>query len=194
MKIIFALLVVLLLGGCRMEMKDIPMPSEMPSIMPTATPKATESPVALSGFETEILDAEPGRVRNLELCAAVLNGVKVKPGAEFSFNGTVGERTSEKGYEKAKVLIEGKSEYAVGGGVCQISSTLFNAAEAAGMEILERHDHTNDVHYIEIGRDAAVAFGAQDFRFRNPLPDTVQITVSVGEGKVKTGIYKLGKA
>lgn len=194
MKIIFALLVVCMLGGCRMEMKDVPMPSEMPSIMPTATPEATESPVALAGFETQILDAEPSRVRNLELCAATLDGVKVEPGAEFSFNGAVGERTSAKGYEKAKVLIDGKRDYAIGGGVCQISSTLFNAAEAAGMEILERHTHTNDVHYIELGRDAAVAFGTQDFRFRNPLPETVQIAVSIGDGKVQTGIYKLGKA
>ena len=65
MKIIFALLVVCMLGGCRMETKDIPMPSEMPTIMPTATPEATESPVALAGFETEILDTEETRVQNL---------------------------------------------------------------------------------------------------------------------------------
>ena len=115
----------------------------------------------------------------------------MEAGAEFSFNTTVGERTREKGYEEAKVLIDGKRDYAVGGGICQISSTLYNAAERAGMEILERHDHTNEVHYVEIGRDAAVAFGAQDFRFRNPFSHAVQISITVDGGKVRAGIYKI---
>ena len=88
------------------------------------------------------------------------------------------------------MLVEGKRQKAVGGGVCQISSTLFNAAEMAGMEILERHDHTGEVHYIEIGRDAAVSFGEQDFRFRNPLPVAVTVTLSVENGVVTAVLYR----
>ncbi len=202
MKILMILLTILLLGGCSME-GDSPIPSEiptLPSILPSAMPSilpsiepsaaATESPVALGVFITQILDTEPGRVNNLQRCAEVLSGVTVEPGGEFSFNNTVGQRTSEKGYEEAKILVDGHRDYAVGGGVCQISSTLFNAAESAGMEILERHNHTGEVHYVEIGRDAAVTFGEQDFRFRNPLKDPVRIEITVENTAVKAVLYK----
>ncbi len=198
MKKLIVLLAVLVLGGCTMK-DGKPMPSEMPpiqSMLPSALPsilpsaEATESPVALGVFITEILDTEPGRVHNLQLCAGVLDGITVEPGGEFSFNNTVGQRTSEKGYEEAKILINGERGYAVGGGICQISSTLYNAAEVAGMEILERHNHTGEVHYVEIGRDAAVSFGDQDFRFRNPLDAPVRIGITVENTEVKAVLYK----
>ncbi len=196
MKWILGILAVCMLGGCGMNKDDIPLPSEMPSaipsIMPSAMPTATatDSPVALGMFITEILDTDPSRVKNLQLCASVLNGVVVEPAAEFSFNGTVGQRTSEKGYEEAKILIDGERGYATGGGVCQISSTLYNAAKEAGMEILERHDHTNEVHYVEIGQDAAVSYGEQDFRFRNPLEHPVKMEITVENTEVKAVLYK----
>ncbi|MBE7025116.1 MAG: factor for cell wall maintenance or synthesis YoaR [Ruminococcaceae bacterium] len=202
MKICMVILAVLLLGGCNMEngkldASDIPtipsiLPSAMPSILPSIQPSAaaTESPVALGVFITEILDTDQSRVHNLQLCASMLTGVTVAPGEEFSFNDTVGRRTEEKGYEEAIILVEGKREYAVGGGICQISSTLYNAAASAGMEILERHNHTGEVHYVEVGRDAAVSFGEQDFRFRNPLDAPVTIEVTVENTEVKAVLYK----
>lgn len=201
MKIFMVILAVLMLGGCNMETgkidgSDIPtipsiLPSAMPSILPSIQPSAaaTESPVALGVFITEILDTDPGRVENLQLCASILNGEIVEPGKTFSFNDTVGKRTEEKGYREAIILVEGKREYAVGGGICQISSTLYNAAEIAGMEILERHNHTGDVHYVEIGRDAAVSFGEQDFRFRNALDTPVRLEIKVENTEVLAALY-----
>ncbi len=197
MKFLMVLCAVLMLGGCNMTKDDIPMPSEMPtinpsaipSILPSATPSATESPVALGVFITEILDTTPARVHNLQICAGVLNGMEIAPGAEFSFNGAVGERTREKGYEEASILVEGKREMAIGGGLCQISSTIFNAAEAAGMEILERHDHTGEVYYVEVGRDAAISFGEQDFRFRNTRNTPVRMEISVENTQVRAALF-----
>lgn len=198
MKTCIVLLAVLILGGCSMDVKN-PLPSDMPpieSIIPSAIPsilpsaEATESPVALGTYITQILDTDPNRVNNLQLCASVLDGTTVGPGEEFSFNNTVGQRTSDKGYEEAKILVCGERDYAVGGGICQISSTLYNAAEDAGMEITERHNHTGEVHYVEIGRDAAVSFGEQDFRFRNPLDASVRISITVENTEVKAVLYK----
>ena len=203
MKMILILLTVFMLSGCNMIKEEIPgadkipMPSEMPmpSDMPlptvTPSPAATDAPVALGTFITKILDTDPGRVHNLSLCASVLSGVQVEAGKEFSFNNTVGQRTQEKGYEEAAILVDGNREYATGGGICQISSTLYNAALDAGMEILERHTHTNEVHYIELGRDAAVSFGSQDFRFKNPLPHPVSIEISVKNTEVQATLYKI---
>ncbi len=196
MKFILVLLTVCMLSGCGMMEEKMPVPSIIPSSLPSILPSempnetATGKPVALGTFQTPILDAEPDRVHNLQLCASTLQGIQIPPGAEFSFNNTVGVRTAEKGYRQASMLVEGKRQKAVGGGVCQISSTLFNAAEMAGMEILERHDHTGEVHYIEIGRDAAVSFGEQDFRFRNPLPVAVTVTLSVENGVVTAVLYR----
>ena len=202
MKMILILLSVCMLSGCNMIKEEIPgadkipMPSEipMPSNMPiptvTPSPAATDAPVALGTFITEILDTDPGRVHNLTLCASVLSGIQVGPGEAFSFNDTVGQRTQEKGYEEAAILVDGNREYAAGGGICQISSTLYNAAVDAGMEILERHTHTNEVHYVELGRDAAVSFGSQDFRFRNPLPHPVSMEISVKNTEVEATLYK----
>ena len=152
---------------------------------------ATDSPVALGMFITKVLDTDPGRVQNLKLCASVLTGLRVEAGADFSFNDTVGQRTAEKGYEEAAILIDGNREYATGGGICQISSTLYNAALDAGMEILERHTHTNEVHYVELGRDAAVSFGSQDFRFHNPHAFPVSIEITVENTEVKATLYKI---
>ena len=192
MKWILLVLTVCLVSGCGMEKGEMPLPSHMPSILPSSMPDSgvTESPVALSTFTTQILDTDPARMENLRLCTMAIDGKTVEPGGTFSFNETVGQRTAEKGYKEALMLREGKREKAIGGGVCQISSTLYNAANIAGMEILERHTHTGEVHYIPLGQDAAVSFGEQDFRFRNPADFPVTLHVSLGENGVTAAVYK----
>ncbi len=183
MKKLFFIWILCALVGCGVR-------DETAKIPPSASPETTGAPVAAGTFVTTILDTDAGRVRNLELCASVLEGVTVPAGGTFSFNDTIGQRTAEKGYEEAKILVDGHPDSAVGGGICQISSTLYNAALDAGMEILERHSHTNEVHYVEIGQDAAVSYGTQDFRFRNPLDSPIRISVVVENTQVKAVIYK----
>ncbi|MDD6309336.1 MAG: VanW family protein [Clostridia bacterium] len=189
MKYIWILALLVLLCGCQGQRQAQRQEASTTIPTETATPTAVPpSPIGM--FVTDILDTDEERVNNLKLCAGVLDGVQVEPGAEFSFNGTVGQRTAEKGYEKARILVEGHREYAIGGGICQISSTLYNAAAEAGMEILERHNHTNEVHYVEIGKDAAVSYGEQDFRFRNVLEVPITIGIVVENTQVKATIYK----
>ncbi len=189
MKYIWILALLVLLCGCQGQRQAQRQETSTTIPTETATPTAVPpSPIGM--FVTDILDTDEERVNNLKLCAGVLDGVQVEPGAEFSFNGTVGQRTAEKGYEKARILVEGHREYAIGGGICQISSTLYNAAAEAGMEILERHNHTNEVHYVEIGKDAAVSYGEQDFRFRNVLEVPITIGIVVENTQVKATIYK----
>ncbi len=141
-------------------------------------------------YYTQIFDTDQSRVKNLTLCASVLDGVQISPGEDFSFNETVGRRTKEKGYEEASILIGDESGCAVGGGVCQISSTLYNAALAAGMKITERHSHSREVKYIEMGRDAAVSWGTLDLRFLNISVENVRIGISVENGFVYARIYE----
>jgi vancomycin resistance protein YoaR len=153
--------------------------------------KNTPKPYEKGSFYTEILDTEKTRVNNLILCAKFLDGVEIPPGQTFSFNETVGRRTREKGYEEASIIIGDERGCAVGGGVCQISSTLYNAAVATGMEIIERHSHSRDVKYVEKGRDAAVSWGTLDLRFKNVSENTVRIGVSVENGFVYARIYEI---
>lgn len=129
-KVFLVIICISLLGGCNKNNKEATRtPDSMPDRVNVETPKEDE---VIGSFITDILDTDPDRVKNLILCAGTLDGVSIEPGQLFSFNDTVGQRTSQKGYEKARILVEDESEYAVGGGVCQISSTLYNAAVDAG--------------------------------------------------------------
>lgn len=147
---------------------------------------------ASSGFEREIgsyvtslKDRTPSQVHNATLAAKRLNGTIVRPGQVFSFNNTVGTWTADRGYQKAPVSYDGELVRSWGGGVCQISTTLYNAALLAGMEIVERHRHHWPARYAPLGRDAAVAYRDIDLRFRNNLPRPIRIICKVeGENLV----------
>lgn len=185
MKTILSLLLAVLLAGCASADNE----ARQPKPSPQEKQKEVRE-VEIGAFSTTILDTDESRVNNLILCAAVLNGVDVEPGETFSFNTVVGQRTEQKGYEEARILIGEEKGYAVGGGVCQISSTIYNAAKIAGMEILERHSHQNEVHYVELGSDAAVSYGELDFVFRNNTQNTVRVDASVQDGNVYAKIIK----
>jgi len=109
----------------------------------------------------------PNRNHNIALAASKLRGVLILPGQDFSYNQTVGPRTAELGYLPAPVLLNNILVPGDGGGVCQVSSTLFNVALLGDLTILERHNHTRPVAYLPIGRDATVVYGGQDLRFQN---------------------------
>lgn len=109
----------------------------------------------------------PNRNFNIALAAGKLRGVLLNTGEEFSFNRTVGRRTRAAGYREAPVIINNEFVPGDGGGVCQVSSTLFNAALLADLRILSRANHSSPVSYLPLGRDAAVSYGSLDLRFRN---------------------------
>ena len=101
------------------------------------------------------------------------------PGQEFSYNNVLGERTTERGYKIAKVYQEGQVIDGLGGGICQVSSTLYNAVIKADLEILERKNHSLPVSYVKLGTDATVVYGVIDFRFRNNQQYPVRIESKV---------------
>ncbi|MFZ5988774.1 MAG: VanW family protein [Bacillota bacterium] len=151
--------------------------------------------VEIGSFSTPLVDKQENRVDNIEVAADCINNEKVEPGEEFSFNGTLGRRTADKGYKKAPIIVKAedgrpKKGYGVGGGICQLSSTLYNAAERGGLDITERHVHSKSVGYVPKGRDATVAYDSVDFKFRNNRQYPVIIKVFLTKSKVTVKIYE----
>ncbi|MFJ8235906.1 VanW family protein [Ureibacillus sp. NPDC094379] len=123
--------------------------------------------VVLASYSTYFNSTKIGRSKNIELSSAAIHNVIVGSEDFFSFNMTVGPREVATGYQLAPEIIKGKTVMGIGGGICQTSSTLFNAIDKLGVEIVERHHHSKDVGYVQKGRDATVSFGGLDFIFRN---------------------------
>ena len=153
--------------------------------------KPKEEP--LTSFSTNILDKSEGRQTNIVLTCSSLNGTIVKPGETFSFCDTVGKATPNKGYKEAKVFdSEGNVTMGYGGGNCQVSSTLYNAIlEDANFEIVERHPHAHKVDYVESGKDASVACGSVDFKFKNNNTFDIRIDASTDGNAVYISIIKI---
>ncbi len=125
--------------------------------------------------------SDKNRKTNIILSSLEINELILKPGGVFSFNAVVGERTAEKGYKTARAYYLGKVIDGIGGGICQVSSTLYNAALYAGLEIVERRNHTFTVGYVPKGRDATVSYGDPDFKFRNSTNWPLKILTSVSK-------------
>ena len=107
----------------------------------------------------------PGRLNNVQLVAKLIDGTLIKPGGTFSFNGTTGERTAAKGFQEAPVIINGELQNGLGGGICQVSTTVFNAAFEAGLPIAARTNHALYISHYPLGRDATVNYPDLDLRF-----------------------------
>ncbi len=129
------------------------------------------------------------RTDNIRLAAARLDDYLLAPGQEFSFNDVVGPRTAEDGYKETPVYWRDEVRTGFGGGVCQLSTTLYNVALLAGLEIVERHPHSLTVDYVPLGRDAAVSFGEVDLKFRNSTPNHIMVKSYVEGGKVYVKMY-----
>jgi len=134
----------------------------------------------LGSCATVMLDHDD-RTKNIELAVHRIQGYTLKPGKIFSFNRVVGSRSVRRGFRPAPVLFQDKKSIQVGGGICQVSSTLYNAALLADMEILERSRHSSPVSYLPLGLDATVAYGYKDFKFRNRHNFPVVIDASLSE-------------
>lgn len=144
----------------------------------------------LGDFSTPLLGS-PDRIQNIRLSLAAINNTLLMPGETFSFNEIVGERTVEKGYRNAPIILGETVAPGVGGGICQSSTTLYNAAREATLEIVERRIHSIAPSYIKHGMDATVAWPHTDFKFKNNSKTPVIIKAEIQKWRVRTWI--LGK-
>lgn len=142
----------------------------------------------LSTYTTNFNVNEVERSDNVRTAAKSIDNVILMPGQEFSYNNIVGERTTERGYKVAKVYQAGQVVDGMGGGICQVSSTLYNAVVKADLEILERKNHSLPVAYVKLGRDATVVYGVIDFRFRNNQQYPIRIESKISGGTLTVDI------
>jgi vancomycin resistance protein YoaR len=129
------------------------------------------------------------RYKNILMACNSLNNTIVWPGQEFSFNETTGPRTAERGYLPAPIIIGGGFDVGFGGGVCQVSSTLYNAILQARLRITERHAHSQPIHYVPEGKDATVSYGDQDLRFINQRAGPIIVKTQLVRGMVCAEIW-----
>lgn len=138
---------------------------------------------------TTTTTSNSNRNENIRLACEALNGTIVKPGQEFSFNDTTGARTEAKGYKPAAAYLNGEVVQEPGGGVCQVSSTLYNAVVFAGLKSTERHAHSYEPSYVTPGEDAAVSYGGPDFKFVNNSDYPIAIKTSFANRELTISLY-----
>ena len=146
-------------------------------------------PNLLSTFTTYYDASNTNRDNNIVLAASKINDFIVSPNEEFSYNKVVGKRTIENGYKEAKAYAGGKVVLDVGGGICQLSSTLYNTVLLANLEVTDRHNHYFKTSYVAEGRDATVSWGSLDFKFKNNRKYPIKIEAKVGDGVATVNIY-----
>lgn len=167
-------------------------------VMKTVKPRITEDKIQginkiIGSYSSHYGSiSSPQRANNIVLATSTINGKILMPGDVFSFNEIVGPRTPESGYQAAPVIIGNKVEDGLGGGVCQVSSTLFNAISSCNLESIERSHHTKPVHYVPEGMDATVDYGNIDYKFKNNLQSPVYIQAYTSNGDVVFNIYSRG--
>jgi len=142
----------------------------------------------LSTFETRTT-ANPNRNNNIAIASGKINGMILAPGETFSLNGTVGERTLAAGFRVAHVFVDAKVVDGIGGGVSQVTGTLFNAAALAGLEIKEVNPHSRPVAYLPLGRDATVAYGDKDLKFTNNTGAPIYIEYTFHKRQLRATLY-----
>jgi vancomycin resistance protein YoaR len=142
----------------------------------------------VAGYET-IYGGDPNRIHNVQLVAQLIDKTLIAPGAEFSFNDTTGERTPEKGFREAPVIINGELQTGIGGGVCQVSTTVFNAAYEAGLKITARTNHALYISHYPQGRDATVNYPDTDLKFVNDTGHWMLLRTFVGSSSLYVGLY-----
>ncbi len=146
----------------------------------------------ISSFSTPIVDDNKNRVNNIKITCSRINGTIVKSNDEFSFCEVVGQPSAKDGYKEAHAFANGKLINAIGGGNCQVSTTVYNAAKKTdGVEITERHEHGKPVGYIEMGKDATVAYDYYDLKFENHNDYSLKLKAYVKNNKVYVDVYKI---
>lgn len=143
----------------------------------------------LANFTTTFDPNLRGRSENIRLAALALDGTIIKPGEEFSFNETVGPRTAAAGYREAMIIENSRFVPGLGGGVCQVSSTLYNVVLLADLEVSERHPHALPVSYVAPGKDATIAWASLDFKFKNNSGGYLLLKSAAGPDSITINLY-----
>jgi vancomycin resistance protein YoaR len=154
----------------------------------TAEAQAMGITGTVGSYET-LYGGEPNRIHNVELVAHLVDNKLIAPGATFSFNGTTGERSAAKGFLEAPVIVNGELQTGLGGGVCQVSTTVFNAAYEAGLRITARTNHSLYISHYPLGRDATVDYPSVDLKFVNDTGHWLLLRTWVGPSSLTVGLY-----
>ena len=186
MKKIFLLLLVFL-TACSTVENDI---SSQKARALRQNQKYEEIEITLGEATTKIIDTGENRVSNIKKACESVSGSMLYPGKEFSFNNTTGPRSRENGYKNAPVIVDGEKSYGTGGGVCQVSTTIYMAALNANLPITEHYNHSEAVMYAPDGNDATVVYGAKDFKFKNNTENTLYIYVWTNKDRVISKIVQ----
>lgn len=136
----------------------------------------------LGTFSSDFSTSSNDRAHNIKLACSKIDGYVLAPGEEFSYNDVVGDRTLEAGYKMANVYVGSEIQPGIGGGICQVSSTMFSAVVFADLEITERLNHSLPVSYVPMGQDATVSYGSIDFKFKNTYDTPIEIS-AICEGR-----------
>lgn len=170
------------------DTSKITPPTTPPSETPTEEPKEEQ----IATYTTTIYDKDANRVSNIALANSKLNGKIIKNGESFSFNNTIGPMNEQQGFKKALGFdAKGKKILISGGGLCQISSTLYNAVLIANLNVTERHAHSRRVYYVPKDKDATIAYGTLDFQFVNNSGSDIKILASNDNVHVTITLMKI---
>lgn len=195
-------------AGCKLEttvvkpllLQALRQAEVRPVVLPVIPiyPELTEADIASKGLEellatytTAFNRGDSNRSANIRIAASKINGYIIYPSQTFSFNDVVGPRDKEHGFKEAMEIVGNEYVPGIGGGICQVSSTLYNVALLANLKIAERYNHSKPLGYVGLGRDATVAYGALDFKFTNNTTAPVMIISEVQDNELCIGL--LGK-
>lgn len=172
------------------ESNEITIPLKITTPNVTTNQIGVEAfPNLLASYSTTFSTKNTNRTTNIKLSSNKINGVVLMPGEEFSYNTVVGQRTAAAGYKTAAVYVAGKVENGIGGGICQVSSTLYNTALRANLEIVKRSNHRFATGYVPLSTDATVSWGGPEFIFKNSRKYPIKIVSTVNGGRIKVDIY-----
>lgn len=158
----------------------------------TVQEKQTRTETKVSSFSTPIVDDHKNRINNIKITCSRINNTVVSSKEEFSFCDVVGQPSADDGYKEAHAFVNGELTNAIGGGNCQVSTTVYNAAKKVdGVEITERHEHGKEVGYIEMGKDATVAYDYLDLKFKNNNNFDLKLKAYLKNNKVCVDVYKI---
>lgn len=166
---------------------EMPLIAEYPRVTAELLKMLTQKKI--SRYITYYNPKNENRAHNISLAARAINNVVLFPGEVFSFNKVVGRRTKQKGYREAPIIVRGELSEGVGGGICQVSSTLYNAVDQAGLHIVARYSHSKRVPYVPPKRDATVSWGGPDFQFQNRYAFPVLIRAVARHGVMLVELY-----